>query len=143
MAKPSSLAREPSDRRERVRKARRFALKILKGSDAGVFVCHTPRRAARIAAACRMIGRHDRLEKEALAGVEIAAWLHELGFVQTPHKAVEGSLVLAKAFLEKYRYAPESVEIILDCIRAAHNENVVSRVLWLPHSRCIYSAVVR
>jgi response regulator RpfG family c-di-GMP phosphodiesterase len=99
MAKPSSLAREPSDRRERVRKARRFALKILKGSDAGVFVCHTPRRAARIAAACRMIGRHDRLEKEALAGVEIAAWLHELGFVQTPHKPVEGSLVLAKAFL--------------------------------------------
>ncbi len=124
MAKPSSLAREPSDRRERVRKARRFALKILRGSDAGVFVYHTPRRAARVAAACRTIGRHVRLEKEALAGVEVAAWLHELGFVQTPHKPVEGSLALARAFLEKYRYAPASAEIILNCIRAAHNEKL-------------------
>ena len=75
----------------------------------------------------RKIGKKIELGEEGLEIVVLAAWLHDVGYIEVYKGHEEVSVRIAKEFLQQEQYPPEKIELVAGCIRA-------TKIPQMPHN---------
>jgi predicted metal-dependent HD superfamily phosphohydrolase len=83
-------------------------------------VYHNNYHTFQVVEAATLISNHYQLEQEEAFIVNIAAWFHDTGYLESPESAQheERSVVLAEAFLQKYEVDAAIIEQVKNCIIA-------------------------
>jgi predicted metal-dependent HD superfamily phosphohydrolase len=79
---------------------------------------HNFEHAKAVAKACREIGTASRLSPEDLEVVTLAAWFHDVGYLECGEGHEEKSAEMAASFLRKNRYPEEKITQVVQCIRS-------------------------
>lgn len=94
---------------------------------------HTFEHAKAVVKACREIGAAAGLGAEELEVVTLAAWFHDVGYVEGIHGHEERSVAMATSFLRENGYPEERITLVAGCIRATkmpqNPENLLEQVL--------------
>lgn len=95
-----------------------YVASLLNGKLPPWAVYHTLQHTEETVAAAREIGEASKLSKSDLEIVLLAAWFHDLGYIDTADGHEERSVEMAEEFLKKHSYSPERIERVVACIRA-------------------------
>ena len=101
-----------------INETRDFAQKLLSEKLPKEYVYHSLQHTIDVAAAVREIGENCDLSELDLETVEMAAWLHDIGYVISKDDHEEKSIELATEFLKDRNVDPRRIEKINGCIRA-------------------------
>lgn len=95
-----------------------YVSSLLNGRLPSWAVYHTLQHTEETVAAAREIGEACKLSKSDLEIVLLAAWFHDVGYIDTADGHEERSAELAEEFLKKHAYAPDKIQQVVACIRA-------------------------
>ncbi len=98
--------------------AQAYVAALLKGKLPPWAVYHTIQHTEETVAAAREIAEASNLNKDDVEIVLLAAWFHDVGYIDSPDGHEERSVEIAEEFLKKHSYAPEKIERVAACIRA-------------------------
>jgi predicted metal-dependent HD superfamily phosphohydrolase len=79
---------------------------------------HNFEHAKAVVKACKEIGAASRLTPEDLEAVTLAAWFHDVGYLEGAEGHEEKSIEMATSFLRKNRYPEKKIAQVAGCIRA-------------------------
>ncbi len=99
-------------------KAHEFAKSYLPPSDSEKFPYHNYTHTLEVVEAAREIGKHCELSEDEMEMVELAAWLHDIGYVISKSDHEEESKNLANKFLDDQQYDDKKILLIEHCIEA-------------------------
>lgn len=86
------------------------------------YVFHDFQHVSEVVEAARQIAAGYALTEREMEILFIAAWFHDIGYVEGPEGHEERSCNYARTFLEKYDYPEADIQSVLDCIRATKVE---------------------
>jgi predicted metal-dependent HD superfamily phosphohydrolase len=79
---------------------------------------HNFEHAKAVAKACKEIGTASHLSSEDLEVVTLAAWFHDVGYLDGAEGHEEKSVEMATSFLRNNRYPEKKIARVAGCIRA-------------------------
>jgi len=101
-----------------VAKASEFVAKLFKDRLPDHLPFHTLDHTKTVADTARKIGKGMKLGEEGIEVVELAAWLHDVGYTEMYRGHEEVSVRIATEFLKGENYPDEKLDLIVSCIRA-------------------------
>jgi len=94
---------------------------------------HDFHHAASVVDACRVIGSALNLNDEMIEVASLAAWFHDVGYLDGIEGHEERSVESATSFLQESRYPKEKIAQVAECIRATkmpqRPNNILEQVL--------------
>ncbi|MDH7604197.1 MAG: HD domain-containing protein [Melioribacter sp.] len=118
---------------ELIEKVKEYVLSLLQSRISSNHVYHDVDHTRNVAEATEIIGRASNLSNEELEIVIIAAWFHDLGYVEKVEGHEEISAEFAEEFLLKENYPIEKIEKIKKCILATkvpqNPQNILEEVI--------------
>lgn len=101
-----------------IEKVREYVLALLKSKIPSNNVYHDVEHTINVAETAEIIGRASKLNDEELETVVIAAWFHDVGYIDKVEGHEELSAKYAEEFLLKENYPFEKIEKVKNCIKA-------------------------
>ncbi len=101
-----------------LRSAQKHVFQFFKEKLKYIYVYHDYTHTFETAEAVEELGLGNGLKKKEIEMVQLAAWFHDTGYVDTVEGHEQASLKYARAFLEEHEYPEEKIEIIENCILA-------------------------
>ncbi len=118
---------------ELIEKVKEYVLALLQSKISSNHVYHDLDHTRNVAETTEIIGRASNLSNEELEIVIIAAWFHDLGYIEKVEGHEEISAKLAEEFLTKENYPIEKIEKIKKCILATkvpqNPQNILEQVI--------------
>jgi predicted metal-dependent HD superfamily phosphohydrolase len=105
---------------ELLQAAESYVTSLLNGKRPPWAVYHTLQHTEETVAAAREIGEASKLSKDDLDIVLLAAWFHDVGYIDTADGHEERSVAIAREFLQRQSYPEEKIDRVVACIRATH-----------------------
>jgi len=93
---------------------------VLTGNLPAWAVYHDLEHTVQTVDATRTIGEAAGLSRRDLENVLIAAWFHDIGYIQGPERHEERSIEAARTYLAAHDISPDRIDEIAGCIRATH-----------------------
>ena len=94
---------------------------------------HTMEHTREVVAGCMEIGMGMQLTAEELDVIVLAAWFHDVGYVDGAEEHEERSAAIAAQFLRKEGYPSERIPLVVGCIRATkipqHPSSALERIV--------------
>ena len=85
---------------------------------ATAYIYHDYRHTLDTINACTVLGQHLKLDKSQQEILEVAACLHDIGYIYSWQGHEEKSAALAQEFLEKMAYPKKATKEVINCILA-------------------------
>lgn len=82
------------------------------------YVYHDLQHTINVVNACEEIGVGNNLSYEEKEILAIAAWFHDIGYIEGPTDHEQRGAIQAETFLKARNYAPHKIELIKGCILA-------------------------
>ncbi len=112
----ADLPKEKAKKSKLLKSAQKHIFQFFKERLDSIYVYHDYTHTFETVEAVRELGVGNELKKKELEMVQLAAWFHDTGYVDTVEGHEEASLKYARAFLEEHEYPAEKIEIIEACI---------------------------
>jgi len=96
----------------------RFVFDLLKREQREGYVYHTFAHSETVATTARKLAKALELGEEAIEIVTLAAWLHDIGYIELYKGHEEVSIRLATDFLRSKQYPEDKIHFIAGCIAA-------------------------
>jgi predicted metal-dependent HD superfamily phosphohydrolase len=116
-----------------VQKADKYVFELFKNSSNTNLIFHDYKHTADVAKAAIEIGTGVELNADDLEIVTLAAWFHDVGYIDICQGHEQISREIAEQFLESENYNPTKLQRVLDCILATDltkkPENLLQDVL--------------
>ena len=116
-----------------VRKARAYVEALIREKKPEWVKYHDFHHAKSVVEACRVIGAASNLGEEDLEVVILAAWFHDVGYVEGIDRHEERSVDMAIAFLQESGYPKEKIAQLAGCVLATQipqkPKNLLEQVL--------------
>ncbi|MGB1241870.1 MAG: Pycsar system effector family protein [Chitinophagales bacterium] len=116
MKEQDSNAPLPKEKSKLLKKAKKYIFQFFKERLDSIYVYHDYTHTFETVEAVGELGLGNGLKKKELEMVQLAAWFHDTGYVDTVEGHEEASLKYVRAFLEEHEYPAEKIEIIEGCI---------------------------
>jgi predicted metal-dependent HD superfamily phosphohydrolase len=97
-------------------KADDFVFELFKSGDTSKLLYHNYRHTYDVFSACKEIGEASEISDEDMEVILLAAWFHDVGYLQTCENHEEKGAEIMGEFLAKHNYDSEKVAIIKACI---------------------------
>jgi len=118
---------------ELIEKVKEYVLSLLQSRISSNHVYHDVDHTRNVAETTEIIGRASNLSDEELEIVIIAAWFHDLGYVEKVEGHEEISAKFAEEFLLKENYPIEKIEKVKKCILATkvpqNPQNILEQII--------------
>ncbi|MEJ5352629.1 MAG: HD domain-containing protein [Melioribacteraceae bacterium] len=118
---------------ELIEKVKEYVLSLLQSRISSNHVYHDVDHTRNVAETAEIIGRASNLSDDELEIVIIAAWFHDLGYIEKVEGHEEISAKYAEEFLLKENYPKEKIEKIKKCILATKvpqkPENILEEII--------------
>ncbi len=101
-----------------VEKADRYVFDAIKSAQANKLTYHNYKHTHDVVKACQEIGEGVKLNDSEQEVIALAAWFHDLGYIEGYESHEEVSVKQAKAFLVGENYPAEKIEQVVGCIHA-------------------------
>ncbi|MBL4594898.1 MAG: HD domain-containing protein [Flavobacteriales bacterium] len=95
-----------------------YVFELFKTANTDKLLYHNYKHTYDVAEACEEIGVASELEKDELEILLLAAWFHDVGYLESFEGHEELGIKKATDFLTKENYPKEKIAIIADCIMA-------------------------
>ncbi len=96
----------------------RFVFDLLKREQRDGYVYHTFSHSERVAGTARRLATALELGEEGIEIVTLAAWLHDVGYIEIYKGHEEVSIRIATEFLRSKQYPEDKIQLISGCISA-------------------------
>jgi predicted metal-dependent HD superfamily phosphohydrolase len=101
-------------------KAENFVTEQYANTDSKKFSFHSLKHIIRTVNAVQSIAEHSKTNKSDLEMLKLAAWFHDIGFLESPDNHEEISAQIVENFLTKYNYPTEKINKVKGCIIATN-----------------------
>ncbi|MFK7906571.1 MAG: Pycsar system effector family protein [Chitinophagales bacterium] len=118
-ALPEENAKIPEEKAKKsklLKKAKKHIFQFFKERLDSMYVYHDYTHTFETVEAVGELGLGNGLKRKELEMVQLAAWFHDTGYVDTVEGHEEASLKYVRAFLEEQEYPAEKINIIEGCI---------------------------
>ncbi len=116
-----------------LKQARKYIFQLFKKQLDTKFVYHNYVHTYETVEACKILGEGNKLSKEELEIVQLAAWFHDAGYIQQIAGHEEVSVGIATDFLRQHNYPEEKIQQVAGCIMATkmpqQPQNLLEEVL--------------
>lgn len=116
-----------------LKKAQKYVFQFFKEKLKNIYVYHDYTHTFETVEAVKELGLGNGLKKKEIEMVQLAAWFHDTGYVDTVEGHEQESLKYVRAFLEGHDYPGQKIEIIERCILATkmpqNPKNIYEEVL--------------
>jgi len=112
----AALPEEKAKKSKLLKKAKKHIFQFFKERLDLMYVYHDYTHTFETVEAVGELALGNGLKRKELEMVQLAAWFHDTGYVDTVEGHEEASLKYARAFLEEHEYPAEKIEIIEGCI---------------------------
>jgi predicted metal-dependent HD superfamily phosphohydrolase len=119
----------PMKDQEIIPKASNHVFSLFKERLSRKLVYHNYKHTAEIAKEVRNLATPYNLSPADLEALELAAWFHDTGYIDTYNGHEEKSVDYATAFLEAEGYPADRIQVITDCILATRQETPSASLL--------------
>ena len=104
--------------RDNLTGVKRYVANLFKEKLPAWAVYHNLEHTEETVRAAREVGKSSGLSKSDMEIVELAAWLHDIGYIDGPEAHEERSATMASDLLKEGGYPEEKIRIVQACIRA-------------------------
>ena len=100
-------------------KTKHYVVALLSKHLSPDFLYHNLRHTQRVVKSTKeLLNATSSLNKQEKEAIEIAAWLHDTGYIEGSENHEAKSCILAKEFLTKEGYDPNMIAKVIECIMA-------------------------
>ncbi|MEZ4888126.1 MAG: DUF5706 domain-containing protein [Chitinophagales bacterium] len=114
----ATIIEEKNKKPKLLDKAQEYVFQFFKDRLNTVYVYHDYTHTFETVAATEELGAGNGLKKGEIKMLQLAAWFHDLGYVDTVEGHEDWSVKYARAFLESHDYPEEKIALIEGCILA-------------------------
>lgn len=107
---------------EIIKNAKAYVLALLEEKLPGKLVYHSPKHTTQVVKEAKALGEAAGLEAPDLEALLLAAWFHDVGYIDVYDGHEFRSAELAGEWLTAQRYPAERVALVQDLIKATHRE---------------------
>lgn len=101
-----------------IAKADNFVLELFKEKLSNSYIYHNYNHTQRVVKSTKELIENSEINVKAEEALMLAAWLHDTGYTVKFKGHEEESVKIAKSFLEQNNADPETIDMVLNCIRA-------------------------
>ena len=110
-----------------------YVTKLLPNHKEAVFYFHDLRHTKRVVKAVKAIGEATGLSKKQIETTMIAAWFHDVGYLNGKDNYAEYSVTSARQFLQEQQMSPDRIHMVEAAIRTVHSgqpQTLLEQVLY-------------
>lgn len=100
-----------------VQKAENYVFALFKDKLSSNYIYHNFNHTLRVVTSARLIAEKEGVSGEDAEIIEVAAWLHDTGYINGSEEHEEGSVSIAGNFLKENAYSDEKIERVKSLIR--------------------------
>lgn len=93
------------------------------------YIFHDFKHTKEVVEAARQIASEYEISDRELEILLLAAWFHDIGYIEGPEGHEERSCKYARAFLEEHFYPAEDIDVVLACIRVTKIDAMPNNLL--------------
>lgn len=95
-----------------------YVFELFKSSNTDKLLYHNYKHTYDVVEACKEIGEGSAVSKNDLEILIIAAWFHDVGYLETQENHEELGIKIASEFLTKETYSKDKIDLVVACITA-------------------------